>query len=191
MERLDLQNITLVCQDWGGILGLTIPMQMPDRFKRLIVMNTAIPIGEPISEGFARWKSFATRAPEIPVSGMLASDALGAVTLMDALAYDAPFPDNQYKAGVRRFPQIVPIAPDMSGADHGIEARRFWRESWSGESFMAIGKRDTVLGEAPMQSLRAIIRNCPEPLILEQAGHFVQEYGAEVAHAALQHFGLN
>ena len=188
--RLDLQDLCLVCQDWGGILGLTIPMDMPERFSRLLVMNTAIPIGESLGQGFARWKGFAARAPEIPVGGMLATDAAGAVNLMDALAYDAPFPDNSYKAGVRRFPQMVPIAPEMEGADLGRQAREFWSQQWQGDSFMAIGMRDPVLGECNMESLKAIIRNCPEPLKVEQAGHFVQEYGEEIARQALRHFGL-
>lgn len=191
IQYLDLTNITLVCQDWGGILGLTVPMDMQDRFKRLLVMNTAIPIGEPVSEGFAKWKKFAANAPEIPISGMLASDALSAVNLMDALAYDAPFPDNSYKAGVRRFPQLVPVEPNMGGVEHGIRARNFWSKSWAGESFMAIGMRDRILGEASMESLRAIIKNCPEPLKVHEAGHFVQEYGKGIAISALQHFGLN
>ena len=191
IEHLDLTNITLVCQDWGGILGLTLPMDMPGRFKRLLVMNTAIPIGEPLSEGFARWKSFAARAPEIPISGMFASDAPEAVNLMDALAYDAPFPDNRYKAGVRRFPQLVPVEPGMNGIEHGIRAREFWFNEWSGSSFMAVGMRDGVLGEGPMESLRALIKNCPEPLKVPEAGHFVQEYGETIAQRALEHFGIS
>ena len=191
IEQLDLTDITLVCQDWGGILGLTLPMGMPERFKRLIVMNTAIPVGEPLSQGFARWKGFAAKAPEIPVSGMIASDAWSEVTLMDALAYDAPFPDNHYKAGVRRFPQIVPVDPGMDGANHGKRARDFWTNKWSGESFMAIGMRDAVLGEAPMLQLRSMINNCPEPMKVSEAGHFVQEYGGPIAEAALNHFSSN
>ena len=190
IELLNLTNITLVCQDWGGILGLTIPMDMPQRFKRLLAMNTAIPVGEPLSDGFAKWKGFAAKAPEIPVSGMLASDALSAVNLMDALAYDAPFPDNRYKAGVRRFPQMVPVEPNMDGVEYGVRARQFWSSLWTGDSFMAIGMRDHVLGEGPMENLRGIIRNCPKPLRVHNAGHFVQEYGDEVARHALEHFGL-
>lgn len=190
IEHLDLKNITLVCQDWGGILGLTLPMDMPGRFKRLLVMNTAIPVGEAMTEGFKRWKRFAANAPEIPVGGMLASDGLGAVNLMDALAYDAPFPDNRYKAGVRSFPQLVPVEPGMGGVEHGRRAREFWSNTWDGESFMAVGLRDTVLGEDAMAFLRGIIRNCPEPLKIPEAGHFVQEYGEDIAKRALEHFGI-
>ena len=121
---------------------------------------------------------------------MLAADALGEVNLMDALAYDAPFPDNRYKAGVRRFPQMVPVEPQMEGANLGKRAREFWSNDWQGESFMAIGMRDPVLGKEPMEQLRSVIRNCPPPLEVEQAGHFVQEYGKEIAQKALIRFQL-
>ena len=190
IERLDLQGVILVCQDWGGLIGLTLPMEMRERFARLIVMNTAIPIGEPISPGFDFWKNFAATAPEIPVGGLIASDAAGAVNLLDALAYDAPFPDDRYKAGVRAFPQRVPIEAGMAGAEHGVRARRFWSEDWQGESFMAVGERDVVLGTPVMQELRGIIRGCPEPMLVPEGGHFVQEVGEPIARRALAHFGL-
>lgn len=190
IQRLDLRNITLVCQDWGGILGLTLPMDMADRFTRLLVMNTGLPIGEPISDGFAGWKGFAAIAPEIPVAGLIASDVQGDFNATDALAYAAPFPDNTYKAGVRRFPQLVPVEPGMAGIDLYKRARAYYREVWSGESFMAVGMRDAVLGISVMQELRGIIRGCPEPMEIPEAGHFVQEYGGPIARAALDHFGL-
>jgi pimeloyl-ACP methyl ester carboxylesterase len=189
VERLDLRHVTLVCQDWGGILGLTLPVDLPARFERLIVMNTGMPIGEPISDGFAAWKGFAAVAPEIPVAGLIASDVQGGFNLMDALAYDAPFPDDRYKAGVRRFPQIVPVEPGMDGVEHGKRAREFWSSEWSGESFMAVGLRDAVLGEPVMRELASQIRGCPEPMLVAEAGHFVQEYGEPIARAALKHFG--
>ena len=190
IERLDLRGIALVCQDWGGLLGLTLPMDMSGRFTRLLVMNTAIPVGEPISDGFLRWKRFAAGVPEIPTGGLVATDAREALNLLDVVAYDAPFPDNRYKAGVRRFPQLVPVEPGMDGIQHGQRARKFWANDWSGETFMAIGMRDFALGEPVMEELRSQIRGCPEPLKLEDAGHFVQEYGAPIARRALEHFGI-
>jgi pimeloyl-ACP methyl ester carboxylesterase len=190
VERLDLRNIALVCQDWGGLIGLTLPMDLPDRFTQLLVMNTAIPVGEPLSDGFAQWKMFAAVVPEIPTAGLIVSDAREATNAMDAVAYDAPFPDARYKAGVRRFPQIVPVEPGMDGIEHGRRARKFWSNDWTGESFMAVGMRDGVLGEPVMQELRGIIRGCPEPMKIEEAGHFVQEYGEPVARRALAQFGI-
>jgi pimeloyl-ACP methyl ester carboxylesterase len=190
IERLDLRNIALVCQDWGGLLGLSLPMDMGDRFTRLLVMNTYLPIGEMISDGFAGWKTFAAVAAEIPVAGLIASDVQGEFNATDALAYAAPFPDNAYKAGVRRFPQLVPVEPDMAGVDLYKRAREYFGNEWSGQSFMAVGMRDRVLGMDVMQELRGMIRGCPEPMEVPEGGHFVQEYGGPIASAALDHFGL-
>ena len=190
LERLDLSNVALVCQDWGGLLGLTLPNAMPASFTRLLVMNTGIPIGEPLSEGFGLWKGFAAVATEIPVGGLVALDAGEALNLFDVMAYDAPFPDNRYKAGVRRFPQLVPVEPNMAGAEHGVAAREFFSTRWEGDSFMAIGMRDNVLNEPVMMELKNIIRGCPEPMRVEEGGHFVQEFGEPIARAALKHFGL-
>ena len=191
IERLDLRNITLVCQDWGGILGLTLPVEMPDRFSRLLLMNTALPVGKPISNGFATWKGFAAMVPEIPTGGLVASDARDAMNVLDVVAYEAPFPDNRFKAGVRRFPQLVPVEPEMPGIRECERAREFYSSEWDGESFMAVGLRDMVLGEPVMAELCSVIKGCPEPMLIEEAGHFVQEYGGPVAERALKHFGLD
>ena len=191
IERLDLRNVTLVCQDWGGLLGLTLPMDLPGRFRRLVVMNTGIAIGKPISDGFAAWKAFAGSYHDVPVAGLIALSSPGALNPYDAAAYDAPFPDASYKAGVRRFPQLVPVEPGMEGVAHGERARAFWANEWRGESFMAIGLRDPVLGKRVMEELRATIRGCPPALELPEAGHFVQEWGEPVAQAALAAFGIS
>jgi pimeloyl-ACP methyl ester carboxylesterase len=189
VERLDLRGITLVCQDWGGLLGLTLPMDLPGRFGRVLVMNTGIAVGRPISDGFAAWKAFAATYHDIPVAGLVALSSPGALNPYDAAAYDAPFPDASYKAGVRRFPQLVPVEPGMEGAALGERAREFWFRDWQGESFMAIGLRDPVLGKPVMEELRRTLRGCPPPLELPEAGHFVQEWGEPVARAALAAFG--
>ncbi len=191
IERLDLTGITLVCQDWGGLLGLTLPMDTGDRFTRLLVMNTAMPIGEVVSQGFLNWRTLAATAPEIPVAGLIASDTKGDFSPLDAIAYDAPFPDDRHKAGVRRFPQLVPVDPGMDGIDLFERARAFWSTEWTGESFMAIGMRDGVLGKDVMEDLRGMIKGCPEAMDVAEAGHFVQEYGGPIARAALTHFGLD
>jgi len=164
---------------------------MQDRFKNLIVMNTAISVGETASDGFYQWRDFCANVPEIPVGGLFACDAGSAVSVMDVIAYDAPFPDNSYKAGVRRFPAMVPVEPTMDGVEHGKRAREFWSKDWNGQSFMAIGMKDTALGEGPMEYLRSFIKGCPEPLKIAEAGHFVQEYGVEIAEKALVHFEMN
>ena len=107
----------------------------------------------------------------------------------EAAAYDAPYPDVKYKAGVRRFPNLVPDRPDAAGAEISRQARSWWQNEWSGKSFMAIGAADPVLGPSVMLELRKVIRGCPEPLILKDAGHFVQEWGEQIVPAALKALG--
>jgi pimeloyl-ACP methyl ester carboxylesterase len=185
IEALDLRRITLVCQDWGGLLGLTLPMDMPERFERLLLMNTALATGMvPPTEGFLAWRDYVANHPDIHV-GALLKRAEPTLSDDEVAAYDAPFVDASYKAGVRRFPQIVPVSPDMEGAEVSRRAALWLNTEWAGQSFMAVGARDPVLGVPVMNALRGLIRGCPEPLVLENAGHFVQEHGDVVARAAL------
>jgi haloalkane dehalogenase len=188
IERLDLRNVMLVCQDWGGIFGLTLPMAMPERFTRLLVMNTALATGS-LSDGFRQWRAYSNSQPDLAV-GRLIARGKPDLSPAEAAAYDAPFPDASYKAALRAFPNLVPDGEDAPGAALGREAAAFWRERWSGESFMAVGMADPVLGPPVMQALRAQIRGCPEPMEVAGAGHFVQEWGAPIARAALARFGL-
>ena len=198
VEKLDLKNICLVVQDWGGILGLTLPLAAPDRYSRLIVMNTGLPAGEEAGEGFSAWRAFNRSQPDLAV-GELMARATPILTDAEKAAYDAPFPDKAYKGGVRRFPELVMMkekgADDLTplskdGVETSLAARKFWRETWSGESFMAIGMQDPVLGPPAMNFLRTQIKNCPEPLEVADAGHFVQEWGGPIVEAALEKFGI-
>jgi len=188
IRALDLQDVTLVVQDWGGLLGLTLPMDMPERFGRVLVMNTALPTGDvPLTKGFLDWRAYVRKNPDLAV-GKLMTRTCPHLTPAEATAYDAPFPDARYKGGVRRFPQLVPEFPDSDGAAIGRAAREFWRNEWRGQSVMAIGMTDPVLGPLVMRALHRDIRGCPPPLEFAQAGHFVQEWGDEVAPAALKLF---
>ncbi len=198
VERLGLQNVCLVCQDWGGLLGLTLPMEAQERYSRLIVMNTGLPAGENAGQGFAAWRAFNRANPDLKV-GKLMKQATPILTDQEVAAYDAPFPDQSYKAGVRRFPELVmlkgaegeELTPSSSaGVETSLKARKFWSEDWNGDSFMAIGMQDPVLGPPAMQRLKSIIKNCPEPMEVADAGHFVQEWGEPIAKAALERFGL-
>jgi pimeloyl-ACP methyl ester carboxylesterase len=188
IEALDLQRVTLVVQDWGGLLGLTLPMEFPERIDRLIVMNTGLGVGRSPGPGFDAWKAFVAAKPDFAIGVMMKRSVPG-LTDAEAAAYDAPFPDRRYRAAVRRFPALVPVTPDMEGVDASCRAAEFFRERWAGRSFMAIGMQDPVLGPPVMQALARTIRGCPPPLELPHAGHFVQEHGREVAEAALAAFG--
>ena len=161
IERLDLTHITLVCQDWGGILGLTLPMDMAGRFTRFLVMNTALGTGDvPLSDGFFAWREWANAHPDLDI-GRLMARACPHLMVEECAGYEAPFTDASYKAGVRRFPNLVPDRPDAPGAQLSRRAREWLRREWSGETFMAIGMKDPVLGAPVMHNLRKIIRGCP------------------------------
>lgn len=188
VAQLDLRRITLVCQDWGGLLGLTLPMDAPWRYEKLLVMNTGLGTGDhPLGEGFLAWRAFNNRSPDMDIAGLM-KRAVPGITEAEAQAYAAPFPDQSYKAGVRRFPNLVPDNPQADGAEISRRAREFWKSQWTGQSYMAIGMKDPVLGAPVMQALRRIIRGCPEPLQLDEAGHFVQEAGPIIVEHALKYF---
>ncbi len=189
VEQLDLHKLLLVVQDWGGLLGLTLPMAMPDRFTRLLIMNTALGTGQ-VTEGFRQWRDYANSQPDLAVAKLM-KRTTPILSEAEAAAYDAPFPDARYKAGVRRFPNLVPDHENAPGAALSRQAAAFWRDDWQGDSFMAIGMTDPVLGPPVMQSMRKLIRGCPPPMEVAEGGHFLQELGAPVAAAALAHFGLS
>lgn len=188
VEQLDLRNVTLVVQDWGGLLGLTLPMEAPARYARLLVMNTTLGTGEsPLTEGFVAWRAYVAKNPNLDCAKLLARSC-PQLSAAEAAAYEAPFPEASYKGGVRRFPQLVPDAPDAPGAAISRRAGDWWQREWRGDAFMAIGATDPVLGPTVMQALRTKIRGCAEPWVHARAGHFVQEWGDEVARAALAHW---
>ena len=197
VNRLDLDNVCLVVQDWGGLLGLTLPLDAPARYTRLIVMNTCLPAGENPGKGFAGWRAYNRSQPDLDVAALM-QRAVPALTDAEAAAYGAPFPDKRYKGGVRRFPDLVMLRENeetgltrlsSEGVGMSLKAREFWSNEWDGDSFMAIGMQDPVLGPPVMQSLHKLIKNCPAPMQIADAGHFVQEWGGPVASAALEKFG--
>ncbi len=188
VERLDLHNVVLVVQDWGGLLGLTLPMAAPQRYRGLLVMNTTLATGEaPLSPGFVAWRNMCAQNPEFDVARLFARGN-PQMSPAECAAYNAPFPDRGHRAALRAFPPMVPEHADDEGAAISRQARNFWSHEWRGQSLMAIGQQDPVLGDAVMQALHAQIRHCPEPLRLPQAGHFVQEHGQSIAEAAVGHF---
>ena len=188
VERLDLQNIVLVVQDWGGLLGLTLPMAAPQRYQGLLVMNTTLACGDaPLSAGFLAWREMCAKNPEFDVARLLARGN-PQMSAEECAAYNAPFPDKGHRAALRAFPPMVPASVDADGAAVSREAREFWQNSWSGQTLMVVGAQDPVLGGPVMRALQAIIRGCGEPVVLAQAGHFVPEHGELVAQRALRFF---
>jgi tRNA(adenine34) deaminase len=159
VERLDLQRVVLVVQDWGGLLGLTLPMAAPQCNK-----NPEFDIARLFARGNAQ------------------------MTPAECAAYMAPFPDAGHRAATRAFAPMVPEFPDSDGAAVSRQARDFWRDQWQGRTMMVVGKQDPVLGLPVMELMRSWIRGCPAPMVLDQAGHFVQEHGEPIAREAVQVF---
>lgn len=188
VERLDLHDVVLVVQDWGGLLGLTLPMAAEHRYAGLLVMNTMLGTGDqPLGAGFLAWRDMCAKNPEFGV-GRLFARGNPHLSAAECAAYDAPFPDRGHRAALRAFPAMVPDHPDADGAAVSRQARNFWAQRWSGQTMMAIGAQDPVLGLPVMQGLRAGIRGCPQPIVAERAGHFVPEHGAPIAQVAVGYF---
>jgi pimeloyl-ACP methyl ester carboxylesterase len=192
IQHLDLRNITLVVQDWGGLLGLTLPHQMPERFKQLLVMNTTLGTGDvALTQGFLDWRAYIAAQTSYIDCGKIIGRGTPHLSAAEIQAYDAPFENVEQQAGVRRFPQLVPEFIDSPGALVSRLARHFWREQWQGESFMVVGMKDPVLGMPVMRGLSKLIRRCPAPYQIDLGGHFVQEWQSEqcpIVQLALQSF---
>ena len=185
VERLGLTGVVLVVQDWGGLLGLTLPMEAPHRYAGLLAMNTAFATGDqPLGQGFLDWRAWNNRNPDMAV-GKLLQRTCPHLTAEEAAAYDAPYPDATYKGGVRRFPNLVPDSPDAEGAALSRRARDWFRTEWTGKTFLAVGMKDPVLGPPAMRYLARHVRGCPPPYEVAEGGHFLQEWGGEVARRAL------
>ena len=185
VEHLDLANVVLVVQDWGGLLGLTLPMAAPDRYKGLLVMNTTLATGDvPLPPGFLAWREMCAKNPAFDLARLFARGN-PQMSAEECAAYNAPFPDNGHRAALRAFPAILPEFEDSDGAAVSRQARDFWRERWQGQTLMAVGAQDPVLGLPVMQLLQKQIQGCPAPLVLDHAGHFVPEQGQAIAQHAL------
>ena len=126
----DLKNLTLVCQDWGGLIGLRLVAAMPERFSRVVAANTFLNTGErPASEAFMAWRKYSQETPIFDV-GKIMRGGCKVKPFADELrkAYDAPFPDDSYKAGARVFPTLVPISPESPSARENVEAWKSLRK---------------------------------------------------------------
>ena len=177
----DLRSLTLVCQDWGGLIGLRLLAAFPDRFSRLVVANTFLPVGDrPLGDGFMRWRKFSQEVPQFPVGKIVEGGCARKPLSSDVVAaYDAPFPDETYKAGARVFPTLVPISLDDSSS---ASNRAAWTvlETFDKPVLTAFSDSDpvTVGGDRGFQQRVPGTKGQPHTTIVN-AGHFLQEDAGE------------
>jgi haloalkane dehalogenase len=190
VEALDLTRITLVCQDWGGPIGLSVLAQMPERFAGVLAANTLLPNCEAPPRGVAgwpgkvieEWAAFAAAADDMPVSAIIGGVSRHPLTAQAQRAYDAPFPDARYKAAALAFPPLIPIREDMPGI---AENRRVWQflEGFSKPFLTAFSDADpTTAPWAEVFRARVPGAQRQPHAVIAGAGHFLQEdAGAQLA----------
>lgn len=185
---LDLKNITLFCQDWGGLIGLRLVAAFPDRFARLVIGNTGLPIGTGWSEGFKAWLDFSQRVPEFPVGVIVNGGTTRDLTPAEIAAYDAPFPDESYKEGARQFPTLVPITPEHASV---AENKAAWEVlgRFDKPVLTCFSDKDAVTAGGEKVIIERIPGAKGQPhTIIKGGGHFLQEDAPEELAALINSF---
>ncbi len=182
-DRLDLRDITFFGQDWGGLIGLRLVAAQPDRYARVVVGNTGLPTGErPPTDAFLAWQTFAREAEEFPVGGIIAGGCATRPTDDVIAAYDAPFPDDAYKAGARAMPTLVPTSPDDPAHAANVAAWDVLR-TFDKPFLCAFSDSDPITKGGERVFLREVPGAEGRPhTTIEGGGHFLQEdKGPELA----------
>jgi haloalkane dehalogenase len=178
--HLDLQNAVLFCQDWGGLLGLRLVAADPDRFAAVVASNTMLPTGDrDPGDAFRAWREFSRTAETFEIGRLVNGGTVRDLAPEEVAAYDAPFPDDRFKAGARRFPSLVPIAPDDPAA---APNRAAWEvlKGWDKPFVCAFGDSDPITRGGDRVLVKLIPGAAGQPhTTLEGVGHFSQEDAAE------------
>jgi haloalkane dehalogenase len=189
LDQLQLDNITLVCQDWGGLIGLRLVAENPGRFARVVAANTMLPTGDhDLGQAFVDWRTFSQQVPEFPVASIVNGATTTELDPEIQRGYDAPFPDESYKEGARQFPTLVPATPEDPAA---APNRAAWEvlSQWQKPFLTAFSDSDPITAgvDADMQKL---IPGCQGQAhtTIENGGHFLQEDQGEALAQVVVNF---
>lgn len=176
LDQLDLQDINLVCQDWGGLLGLRLVTENPDRFSAVVAANTFLPTGDTdLGPAFEKWRQFSQETPQLHVAGVIKGGTVAPLTEEVLDAYNAPFPDESYKEGARQFPMLVPASPDDPAAEPN---RKAWAvlSQWQKPFLTAFSDSDPVTRgvDTYFQKFIPGARGL-DHVTIRNGGHFLQE----------------
>ena len=171
---VDAREVTLFCQDWGGLLGLRLVAAFPERFAGVVVANTGLPIGTGFSEGFNQWLAFSQSTPDLPVGQIVNGGTGRSLSADEIAAYDAPFPDASYKGGACQFPTLVPITPEHGSV---VENKAAWAvlTQFDKPFVTAFSDADPVTGGGDALFQKLVPGAKGQPHLTLSGGHFLQE----------------
>lgn len=189
IAALDLRDITVIVQDWGGPIGLRVAVEHADRFARLVILNTGIfrPGPNWPSEGFLRWRNFAERNPDLPIGFVLQSATVTELSDDVIAAYEAPFPTPGSKAGAAAFPLLVPLTEDDPGAKEMGEVGEALKR-WDKPALVAFSDSDRVFPLRVGEKMADRIPGAREFVPIEGASHFLQEDKGEHVARVIERF---
>lgn len=185
IDKLKLDNITLVCQDWGSLLGLRLAAENEARFKAIIVGNGMLPTGEEqVPKAFKVWKAFALNSPWFPIAKIVNSGSFKQLSKDEMRAYDAPFPSRKHKAGARAFPALVPVTPNNPASQANKEA---WKilENWDKPFLTTFSNGDPITRGGDRYMQKRIPGSAGQDHITLKGGHFLQEDSSAEFAAAI------
>ena len=182
IEKLDLNDITLVVQDWGGLLGLSLLGKFPEKFKRVVILNTFLPIGKPLGSFFKAWQKFAKYHPSLPVGSIIQKGTYQDLSKEVIDAYKAPFPSKKHKGGAKAFPTLVPTKPTHAGVNEMKKARKVL-SNWKKPALVLFSDKDKMMSGLEKFFYKLIPSSGEQQkLLIKDAGHFLQEEkGEEIA----------
>lgn len=176
IEQLDLKGINLFCQDWGGLIGLRCAAEQEDRFARIVAANTGLPNGKGTpSEAFTNWQQFSKTVPEMPIGAIIKNATVNPLTKEEVAAYDAPYPDENYKACARIFPSLVPTSEDDPAIPDNLKAWEVLAQ-WT-KPFLTLFSDSDPITKGGERIFQKYIPGCKGQAheIMVGGGHFLQE----------------